>query len=153
MSGEIKTKAKKDKRGVDYIGVSVGAFILNDRGELFLSKRSQLARNERGCWEALGGAVEFGERREDAIKRETKEELGVDIEIIEVLQVADEILDKYRQHWLATTFIVKIKKGQTPKIMEPEKCDGIGWFPLDNLPSPISYITSLDLAAYKKLKG
>lgn len=137
------------KRGVDYIGVSVGALIFNNKGEVFLNKRSKHTRNEQGCWEAPGGAVNFGELREDAIKREVKEEFGVDIEIIKTLQTSDEILPKYKQHWVATTYIVKIKKGQKPKIMEPHKCDGIGWFPLDNLPSPLSYITRLDIQVYK----
>lgn len=137
------------RRGVDYIGVSVGAFILNTKGELFLNKRSKYARNEQGCWEAPGGAVDFGELREDAIKREVKEEFGVDIKIMTTLQTSDEILPKHNHHWVATTYIAKIKNGQKPKIMEPHKCDGIGWFTLDNLPSPLSYITILDIQAYK----
>lgn len=135
------------KKGVDFIGVSVGAFILNEKGELFLSKRSQQARNERGKWEAPGGAVDFGERREDAIVREVKEEFGVDADVTGVLQVADEILPEYKQHWVATTFLMKIKDG-SPRIMEPDKCDEIGWFSFDNLPSPMSMITQMDIDCY-----
>lgn len=139
-----------DRKGVDYIGVSVGAFILNDEGELFLNKRSKNARNEKGFWEAPGGSVNFGEKRIDAIKREVKEEFGIDIEIIRTLQTADEILPKYKQHWIPTTYIAKIKKGQKPKIMEPHKSDAIGWFPLNKVPKPLSYITQLDIQAFKK---
>ena len=58
------------KKGIDYIGVSVGALIFNDKGELFLGKRSQQATNEKGSWEAPGGGVDFGETREQAIRRE-----------------------------------------------------------------------------------
>lgn len=36
------------KKGVDYIGVGVGAIILNDKGEVFLAKRGLKAKNERG---------------------------------------------------------------------------------------------------------
>jgi len=35
-----------------------------------------------------------------------------------------------------------------PKIMEPNKCDEIGWFKLDKLPEPLSTITKLDLKRY-----
>ena len=135
---------------MDYIGVSAGALIVNDKGKILLCKRSMKARNEKGKWEAPGGQVHFGETREAAIKREIKEELGIDIEIIRVLHTTDEILERDKQHWVPTTFLVKVKRNQVLKILEPEKCDEIGWFSLDNLPSPISYITSLDLKEYKR---
>lgn len=140
------------KPGVDHIGVSVGALIFNDKGEILLNKRSQQARNARGCWEAIGGRVHFGETREEAIRREVKEEFGVEITIESELHTADEILTKEKQHWVATSYIARIKDRKEPKILEPDKCDAIGWFSLDNLPSPLSYITKVDLAAYKKME-
>ena len=140
------------KQGVDYIGVAVGTMIFNDKGELFLSKRSQQSKNERGCWETPGGSVDFGERLSDAMKREIKEEFGVEIEILEQFPAADHIIPEEKQHWVAMTFLAKIKRGQKPTIMEPNKCDGIGWFSLDNLPSPLSLITKIDLAYYRKVK-
>jgi len=39
------------KRGIDYIGVGVGAIIINERRELFLAQRGPLAKNERSLWE------------------------------------------------------------------------------------------------------
>jgi mutator protein MutT len=138
------------KRGIDYIGVSVGAMILNDKGEVLLCKRSQNASNERGCWEIPGGAVEFNETLENAIHREIKEELSVDIELLEQFPAATHIIPSDKQHWVPTTFLAKLKAGNTPKIMEPEKCDEIRWFSLDHLPTPLSLITQYDLAYYKK---
>jgi len=136
------------KRGVDFIGVSAGAMIVNDKDEVFLSKRSHKATNERGCWETPGGAVEFGETLEDAVKREIHEEYGVHIEILKQFPAENHILSEEKQHWVATTFIARIIKGELPKIMEPEKCDAIGWFSLDCLPKPLSLITQLDIQRY-----
>ena len=138
------------REGIDCIGVSVGVLILNRKGEVFLSKRSSKTRNEHGSWEAPGGAVEFGEKRVDALKREIKEELGIEINIKKTLQTSDEILTKYKQHWVPTSYIATVKGGKQPRIMEPEKCDAIGWFPLDRLPRPLSYITSMDIKEYKR---
>lgn len=138
------------KRGVDYIGVSVGAMIFNDKGELFLSKRSKKATNERGCWENPGGSVKFGEKLEEAVKREIKEEYGTEIDIIEQFLAQDHIIPQENQHWVATTFLAKIRKGQTPKILEPQKCDETGWFPLDKLPKLLSIVTKLDLKKYNE---
>ncbi len=140
------------KKGVDYIGVSVGAMIFNDKGEIFLSKRSQKTKNERGCWEAPGGSVGFGEKLVTAIKREMFEEYGIKIEILEQMPAVDHFIPKEKQHWVPTCFIAKIKSGK-PKIMEPEKCDGIGWFSLNKLPKPLSIVTKLDLKMYKKRKN
>ena len=138
------------KNGVDYIGVSVGSMMFNDKNELFLAKRSQNCKNEKGCWEIPGGGVEFGEKLSDAVKREMKEEYGIDIEILEQFPAADHIIPKENQHWLPTTFLTKIKNNQKPKIMEPNKCDAIGFFSLHSLPSPLSIITQMDLGYYKK---
>lgn len=139
--------------GFDYIGVSVGAMILNEKDELFLSKRSQNCKNEKGSWEIPGGGVDFGEKLTDAIKREMMEEYGVEIDIVEQFPAVDHIIPDENQHWVPTTFLAKLKSGSMPKIMEPSKCDGIGWFPLNALPSPLSIITKLDLAYYKKVVG
>lgn len=138
------------KPGIDYIGVSVGAMIFNNEGRLFLSKRSKNATNERGCWEIPGGKVGFGETLEDAIKREIKEEYGVEIELIKQFPAANHFIPSEKQHWVPTSFLAKIKKGQEPKILEPDKCDGIGWFPLNKLPKPLSIITKIDLKHLKK---
>lgn len=136
------------KRGVDYIGVSVGALILNDDGEVLLCKRSKNASNERECWEAPGGAVEYGETLENAVKREIKEELAIDLELLEQFPAGDHIIPGDHQHWVATTFLAKIIEG-IPNIMEPEKCDEIKWFSFDALPSPLSIITQMDITHYK----
>lgn len=136
--------------GKDCIGVSVGALIINENGEVLLGKRSNLSRNERGKWEAPGGEVNFGEKREDAIKREVTEELGVRIKILKILHSADEILLTDKQHWLATTYIVKIIGRKKPKIMEPKKCDAISWFSLKKLPNPLSHVTTVDLKEFKR---
>ncbi len=140
------------KPGIDYIGVAVGAMIFNGKRELFLTKRGKKATNERGCWEVPGGKVNFGETLQEAIKREMKEEYGVDIEVTEQLPAADHLIPDEKQHWVPTTFLAKIKKGQKPKIMEPQKCDAIGWFTLDKLPQPLSIITKIDLEVVKKQK-
>lgn len=141
------------QKGIDYIGVSAGAIIFNNKEKIFLSKRSHNVKNEKGHWETPGGSVEFGETLEQAVRREIMEEYGAEIEILEQWPAGDHIIPAEKQHWVATTFLAKFKEGQEPRIMEPEKCDAIGWFTLDNLPQPLSIITKIDLEHYRRLKN
>jgi mutator protein MutT len=138
------------KKAIDYIGVSAGAMVFNAMDELFLAKRSQNCKNERGHWETPGGSVEFGETLEQAVKREMLEEYGAEIEIIEQFPAADHLIPAEGQHWVATTFLARFKTGQEPAIMEPDKCDEIGCFPLSKLPSPLSIVTQVDLKEYRR---
>jgi 8-oxo-dGTP diphosphatase len=137
------------KRGVDYIGVGVGAILVDPSGKIFLSKRGPMARNERGLWEFPGGSVEFGEKVSDALKREMKEEFGIEIEIGELLDVADHILPSEGQHWISPTFICKVISGE-PEILEPGKCSDIGWFQLDEIPENLTTITQENLTHYRQ---
>ncbi|NPV77107.1 MAG: NUDIX domain-containing protein [Anaerolineae bacterium] len=135
------------KRGVDFIGVGVGAIIINDKGELFFARRGELAKNERGLWEFPGGSVEFGETMEAAIKREMVEEYGIEIMVGELLDVVDHILPEEGQHWVSPTFLCKIVNGK-PVIKEPGKCSQIGWFLPEAAPQQLTKITRENLEHY-----
>lgn len=135
--------------GIDYIGVGCGALIINDKNETLLIKRGDKSRNEVGFWGKPGGAVEFGEKVEDAVKRELKEELNIDIEIIKFLSYTDHIIKSENQHWLVINYIAKIIGGEL-KNMEPEKIDEIGWFKFDNLPEKLNQTAVEPIEEYLK---
>ena len=135
------------KRGVDYIGVGVGAIMVDDKGRLFLARRGPLAKNERGLWEFPGGSVEFCEKLADALKREMREEYGLEIEVRRLLDVADHILPDEGQHWVSPTYVCAITSGE-PQILEPGKCTDIGWFDPAAVPSDLTIITREKLRHY-----
>ena len=129
------------KKGIDYIGVGVGAVILNSEGRVFLAKRGREVRNESGMWEFPGGGVEFGETLEHALAREVREEYGLEIEVQELLDVVNHLIPAEKQHWVSPTFLCRVKSG-APSIREPHKCDEIGWFTLDEIPEGLLTIAS-----------
>lgn len=122
--------------GKDYIGVGVGAVILNPQGEILLLKRSRKLPKERttvGMWSIPGGEVNFGEKIEAALAREVWEELGVRVRVTKLIGHWDQILPKTKIHWHCISFLCAIRSG-TPTIREPEKFDDLKWFPLSHLP-------------------
>ena len=114
------------KRGVDYIGVGVGALILDDEGKVFLARRGPQAKNERGKWECPGGAVEFGETCAESLRREIREEHDIEIEVLELLQLCDHIIPEEQQHWVAPTYACRIVSGGAKNNGAREvRCNGV----------------------------
>lgn len=135
------------KAGRDYIGVGVGAMVFDAAGRVFLAQRGPLAKNERGCWEFPGGSVDYGERLEDAIIREFMEEYGMQIGKLQLLHVVDHILTAEGQHWISPTYLAHHLRGE-PSIREPGKCSAIGWFLIEDLPTPLSLVSEQDVLHY-----
>ena len=61
----------------------VGAAIVDDltRPTTLLSGRRSVPASLAGSWELPGGKVEPGERPQDGLRREVREELGVEVEL------------------------------------------------------------------------
>ena len=138
------------KRGIDYIGVGVGAILVNEEGRIFLARRGPKAKNEQGLWEFPGGSVEFGETLAEALQREMYEEYGIKVSVGELVDVVDHILPQEHQHWVSPTFICQIISDEA-YIREPEKCTEIGWFGVDQIPDDLTQITRLYLEHYRHI--
>lgn len=127
------------KRGIDHIGVSVTSIVHDGKGNVLLMKRGQKARDERGRWDICGGALEFGEPIDEAIKREVMEELCAEAMNIEFLHAGDAHRtndDGLTTHWIWLLHAVLVDP-KSVKIGEPHKIEEIGWFTSQNLPEPL----------------
>ena len=129
------------------VGVGAG-FIIVENGKTFLAKRK--GSHGEGTFGSCGGHLESGETIKECLKREAKEELGIEIEIVKFLCCFNMI--KYGKHYMDLEFLAKIKKGE-PTIMEPDRIESIGWYPLDKLPSPLFEPLKVALDAYRTGKA
>lgn len=123
---------------------TVGVMIWRDKNVL-LGKRK--GSHGSGEYSFTGGHIEFGESFEDAARRETWEEAGINIKDIKFLGIANDFKNKNR-HDILVMFTANWESGE-PIIMEPEKCESWDWYSLDNLPTPIFYPAKLVLNSYQ----
>ena len=78
-----------------------------------------------------GGHLESGEDLYDAMIREAKEELGIEIEREDMQMV--HIYHHFEKDMLKFVFKVKIFKNEIQNL-EPEKCKELKWVDIENLP-------------------
>jgi len=110
--------------------VVVGAFIFNERNELFLTKGVKW-HNKYVC---VGGRVEAGEKIEDTLEREVKEETNMKVEDFEFIGVVDgfDVHDKYTvddDHLIFLDYKVKAKS--TKKIKLNDEASSYKWLPVE----------------------
>ena len=103
-----------------------------------------------GKWHIPGGKVKTGESDEQALKREMMEELGVEVEVGEMLDVVEFIDKETESHAVSPAFVCHIISG-TPTIMEPHKCAEIGWFSWEEIGKmDLSPYAIKDLAGFRR---
>jgi 8-oxo-dGTP diphosphatase len=148
----IPDDVKDLRRGIDHIGVSATFVIHDGQGRVLLQKRGANARDEQGRWDVGGGAIEFSESIDEAVKREIQEELctePLDITFLTAYDAHRQLSDGTPTHWIALVHVVRVDPAKV-KIGEPHKIDEIGWFTHNNLPQPLhsqfwrSYQLALD---------
>ncbi len=108
---------------MDRINLS-GCAIIKDRKLLLLFKK------KHQYYEFPGGKVKDGESLEEAATRETKEEIGCEVEGLEYFGFDDIRAEEkdFRGH----VYLARLKYGGLPKITEPDSFGDLFWLLLDD---------------------
>jgi nucleoside triphosphatase len=123
-----------------YPEATVGALVVNEKGEVLIVRSSKW----KNKFTVPGGHIELGERAEDAIKREVKEETGLDIEPLKLLLVQQAIYPKdyhKHQHFVFMDYVCKTQ-GSEVRLDQRELQDYVWMKPEDAL--------NLDLEEYTR---
>lgn len=114
--------------------IKVAAAIIIDDGNVFATQRGY--GEFKDGWEFPGGKVEAGEIPEKALKREIKEELDTDIEVVEFLDTVE--YDYPGFHLSMDCFICRIITGdlvlrehEAAKWLDKETLGSVDWLPAD----------------------
>lgn len=94
------------------ITIDVGKYKLNVRAAGVIIHNGKILVHKNGKtnhYALVGGRVEIGENSADTIKREIKEELGKDIEIIEYLSTIENFFENKGSKYHEIMFLYKIE--------------------------------------------
>jgi len=106
---------------------TVGALIFNSEGKILLIK----SHKWRGKYVIPGGHIELGEKMEEALKREIKEETGLDIFDIKFICFQEFIFDKTfykKKHFIFFDFTCKTN---STKVKLNSEAEDFVWVTLD----------------------
>ncbi len=91
--------------------VGVGAVIVRD-GRVLLVRRG--TEPLRGRWSIPGGLIEVGEMLREAVVREAREETGLEVEPVELVELLDRIHrngERVRYHYVIADYLCRVKGG------------------------------------------
>ncbi len=127
------------------IKVGVGVMIFKD-GKVLLGKSKASNNHKDQEFSFPGGHLEHNESLIESVKRETREECGVEIDNVKFSLIAN-IREFYPKHYIGFGFIADWKVGE-PKVLEPDKFDNWDWYDMNNLPEPLYVPTKMMIDAY-----
>jgi 8-oxo-dGTP diphosphatase len=91
--------------------VAVEAIIIRDR-KVLITQRAHDRSHAPGEWEILTGRVDQGETFEKALKREVKEEVDLEVKVLQPINTFHFYRGPEKAEHLGVSFLCKYKKGK-----------------------------------------
>ena len=108
------------------------AAVIVENGKLLLVERA--VEPSKGKWSVPGGNVEWGEPLAEALKREVREETGLEIEVEKVAGVFDLIIrdeaGKPQYHYVIVDFFARVIGGE---LVPGDDAAKARWVPIEEL--------------------
>jgi 8-oxo-dGTP diphosphatase len=115
--------------------IGVGAVII-ERGRALIVRRA--TEPLKGEWSIPGGVLELGETLRTGVIREAKEETGLDVLPVEVLDVYDRIVadeaGKTRYHYVLIDYLCEVTGGELQAASDASEVRWIARAELDGFP-------------------
>jgi 8-oxo-dGTP pyrophosphatase MutT (NUDIX family) len=110
----------------------VGALIRDERGRVFVQRRSATRRVFPGIWDIVGGHIEAGETPAETLAREIKEETGWELRTIGP-QIADWEWEHDGVVRRELDYLVDVEGDLAAPTLEAGKHDAYAWVGLDDV--------------------
>lgn len=112
------------------VGVGIAVTKLD---KVLLGKRK--GSHGAGYWSFPGGHLEYGETPVECVRRELREEAGIEPQSIFSGPWTNDVIEGTKHY--VTLFMFVPEFSGTVQLLEPDKCEGWEWFAWEELPSPL----------------
>lgn len=135
-TGKVETREKCHKEGIWHKAVVV--FIINSKGQVLLQKRSASKKLWPNTWDiSAGGHVLAGEFGFQAIIRECKEELGIELKQKDITFIgsvfSSNIKGEIVNNHLNEYYIANMDIDETKLILQEEEVSEVKWIDKDEI--------------------
>lgn len=96
----------------DHPLVGVGGVVIHRNRALLIRRGGEPLKGE---WSLPGGLIEVGEGLAEAVRRELKEETGIDVEPLEIVEIFDRIFRRGRRvryHFVIVDYVCRVRGGR-----------------------------------------
>ncbi|MCM1297508.1 MAG: NUDIX domain-containing protein [Muribaculaceae bacterium] len=138
LNGKVIGKATRSEchSGTKLLHPVVHLHVIATDGSVLLQKRSTDKDIQPGKWDtAVGGHVDFGESINEALMRESREELGIVLENPELLK--QYVFESARERELVNTFLIRVDKPGFKVTFDPVEIDETRFWTPDEIESAI----------------
>ena len=132
---------------MDNFSLAAKSFIVKDN-KLLIIKRSSNSIQKPNIWELPGGRLEPGEPPIDGLKRETKEETGLEIEIIHPISVRHFKRDDGQK----ITTLIFLCKALSDEIKISHEHSDFEWIDLKNCKEKLAEFFHSEVDTFHKLE-
>lgn len=105
-------------------------FLIERDAQVLLLKRALSKAEAPGLWETGSGRVEQGESPVQAVRREAREETGLDVEVLDPLDAFHFYRGPTREETIAITFHCRARAGS---VVLSSEHDDARWVPIEDL--------------------
>ena len=122
--------------------IQVVAGLIQDGGKVFATQRGY--GDYKDFWEFPGGKMEPGETPQQALVRELKEELAIDVSVGDFLCTVEHDYPEF--HLTMHCYFCAITGGKSPELLEHEAAQWLGRDELDTvnwLPADVKVVAAL----------
>ncbi len=117
----------------DHPRVGVAAIILRNNQVLLIRRKNV---HGSGTWSTPGGHLELGETPEQCAIRETREEVGFEIEEVRFVAATNDLFAESGKHYITLWMTGACGSGE-PGINAAYEVAEFGWFHWEALPGPL----------------